>query len=83
MNFIKIKHNSSLPHEAFRVVLGLFGGINLLDIAKAFNEYFQEIGDNIYFYFDITKHKRTRLLPKFWAKTEKIVKCLSPPQRSG
>ena len=39
MNFIKIKHISSLPHEAFRVVLGLFGG-NLPDIAKAFNEYF-------------------------------------------
>lgn len=64
MNFIKIKHNSSLPHEAFRVVLGLFGGINLPDIAKACNGYFQEIGDNnIYFYFDITKHKPTRLLP--------------------
>ena len=82
MNFIKIKHNSSLPHETFRVVLDLFGG-NLPDIAKACNEYFQEIGDNIYFYFDITKHKPTRLLPKFWAKTEKIVKCLSPLQRSG
>jgi len=82
VNFIKIKHNSSLPHEAFRVVLGLFGG-NLPDIAKAFNEYFQEIGDNIYFYFDTTKHKPTRLLPKFWVKTEKIVKCLSPLQRSG
>ena len=38
---------------------------------------------NIYIFFDITKHKPTRLLPKFWAKTEKIVKCLSPPQRSG
>lgn len=82
MNCIKIKHNSSLPHEAFRVVLGLFGG-NLPDIAKACNEYFQETGDNIYFYFDITKHKPTRLLPKFWAKTEKNAKCLSPPQISG
>ena len=67
-------------------LLGLFWAfleVIFLILPRPLMSIFKEIGDNIYFYFDITKHKRTRLLPKFWAKTYKNVNCLSPPQRSG
>ena len=61
-----------------------FWEVIFLILPRPVMSIFKKLGIiNIYFYFDITKHKPTRLLPKFWAKTEKIVKCLSPPQRPG
>lgn len=67
-------------------LLGLFWvflEVIFLILPRPVMSIFKKLGIIYIFYFDITKHKPTRLLPKFWAKTEKNAKCLSPPQISG